>query len=139
MTDEPARETRRQANYARAKATSALPPSMAEIPLPGSLRLDDDEFVVRTAKDWAVSIKPLVLTTRRLICPADLAARGVAVIPLSDIRDVQLRKDYLGFPTIVVNVVNQPASSFPAHIHGRRVRADIAAMVEGAQRTTASS
>jgi putative oligomerization/nucleic acid binding protein len=136
MADRPDREARRQANFAQAQKTSPLPPSIADVPLPGGLQLGEDEFVVRTAKDWGVSINSLVLTTRRLICPTDLTGRTQVSIPLTDVRDVQLRKHWVGFATIVVNRSDEPPASFPAHINGARMRADVSAMVEAAQRAT---
>jgi len=136
MADRTDRETRRQANFAQAQKTSPLPPSITDLPLPGGLELGEDEFVVRTAKDWGSSIKPLVLTTLRLICPADLTGRSQVSIPLTEVRDVQLRKHWVGFPTIVVNRIDQPPASFPAHINGARMRAEISAMVDAAQRAT---
>jgi len=136
MADRTDREARRQANFAQVQETSPLPPSIADLPLPGGLELGEDEFVVRTAKDWGSSINPLVLTTRRLICPADLTGRSQVSIPLTEVRDVQLRKHWVGFPTLVINRVDQPPASFPAHINGARIRADISAMVDAAQRAT---
>jgi len=134
MADGTDREAQRQANFAQALKTSPLPPSAADLPLPGGLELGEDEFVVRTAKDWGVTVNPLVLTTRRLICPADLTGRSQVAILLTDVRDVQLRKHWVGFATIIVNRIDQPPASFPAHINGARMRADISAMVEAAQR-----
>ena len=133
MADRSDREARRQANFAAAQQTSALPPSVADLPLAGGLELGEDEFVVRTAKDWGSSISSLVLTTTRLICPGDLTGRTQVSIPLTDVRDVQLRKHWVGFPTIVIECADQPAASFPAHINGARIRADISAMVESAR------
>ena len=135
MADRPDREARRQANFTQAQKTSPLPPSLADVPLPGGLQLGEDEFVVRTAKDWGVSIS-LVLTTQRLICPSDLTGRTQVSIPLSDVRDVQLRKHWVGFATIVVNRIDEPPASFPAHINGARIRADISAMTDAAKRAT---
>ena len=136
MADRPDREARRQANFAQAQKTSPLPPSIADVALPGGLQLDEDEYVVRTAKDWGVSVHSLVLTTRRLICPTDLTGRTQVSIPLTDVRDVQLRKHWVGFATIVVNRIDESPASFPAHINGARMRADLSAMVEAAQRAT---
>src|SRR2546423_8835310 len=136
MADRPDREARRQANFAQAQKTSPLPPSIADVALPGGLQLDEDEYVVRTAKDWGVSVHSLVLTTRRLICPTDLTGRTQVSIPLTDVRDVQLRKHWVGFATIVINRIDEPPASFPAHINGARMRADISAMVDAAQRAT---
>src|SRR3989454_12129733 len=135
MADRPEREARRQTNFAQAQKTSPLPPSLGDVPLPGGLELGEDEFAVRTAKDWGVSIS-LVLTTRRLICPSDLTGRTQVSIPLTDVRDVQLRKHCVGLATIVVNRIDEPPASFPAHINGARMRADISAMVDAAQRAT---
>src|SRR5438105_10121636 len=136
MADRSDREARRQATFAAAQQTSALPPSVADLRLAGGLELGEDEFVVRTAKDWGSSISSLVLTTTRLICPTDLTGRTEVSIPLTDVRDVQLRKHWVGFATIVVNWTDQPPASFPAHINGARMRADISAMVDAAQRAT---
>src|SRR5438132_6459102 len=137
MAEASEREARRQAHFAHTQATSPLPASITDIALPGGLQLDDDEFVVRTAKDWGVSVKPLFLTTRRLICTSDLSGRAVAAIGLADVQDVQLRKHWIGFATIVVNVADQPQASFPAHINGARIRADIQAMVDATQPSAA--
>ena len=136
MADRSDREARRQANFAAAQQTSALPPSVADLRLAGGLELGEDEFVVRTAKDWGSSISSLVLTTTRLICPSDLTGRTQVSIPLTDVRDVQLRKHWVGFPTIVIECADQPPASFPAHINGARIRADISAMVESARGPT---
>jgi hypothetical protein len=133
MADRPDREAQRQANFPQASKTSPLPPSVADLPLPGGLQLGEDEFVVRTARDWGSSISSLLLTTRRLICPTDLTGRRQVSIPLTDVRDVQLRKHWIGFPTIVIDRVDQPPASFPVHINGALVRADISAMVEWAR------
>src|SRR5438128_11605605 len=110
MADRPDREAQRQANFGQAQKTSPLPPSVADVPLPGGLELGEDEYVVRTAKDWGVSIS-LVLTTRRLICPTDLTARTAVSIPVTAVRDVQLRKHCVGFATIVVNWTDPPPRS----------------------------
>jgi putative oligomerization/nucleic acid binding protein len=139
MADPAGREARRQANFAREQKASPLPPSIADIPLAGGLELAEDEFVVRTAKDWGSSISSLVLTTRRLICPTDLTGRSQVAIPLTEVRDVQFHKHLIGFPTIVIERVDQPPASFPAHINGARIRADIAAMVEAGQRAAIPS
>jgi hypothetical protein len=103
---------------------------MPDVELPGGARLDDDEFVVRTSKDWGLSIKPLILTTKRLFCPSDLTGRSSVVLRLSDVRSVTLRKHWIGFSTIVVENVDRRQASFAAHINGPLVRADIAAMVD---------
>jgi hypothetical protein len=84
---------------------------------------------VRTARDWGVSTTPLLLTNRRLICPADAVGHAVAVIPLNDIREVRLRKPFIGYRTVVIERKTQPPASFPAHINGERIRADIEAAV----------
>jgi Short C-terminal domain len=134
MADPSDRVARRQANFAMAQESSPLRPSIADLPLSGGLQLDEDEFVVRTAKDWGASVNPLVLTTRRLICPTDLTGRQQVAIPLTDVIDVQLRKHWVGFPTIVVDRIDQPPVSFPAHINGAKIRAEIAIMVDAAKR-----
>ncbi len=102
MAESPGRAARRQQNFARIQARSPLPVRMDDLPLPGGGMLDDDEFVVRTAKDWHVSVKPLLLTTRRLVCPLDPSAREVATVLLADVRSVQLRKHWIGYATLVI-------------------------------------
>ena len=108
---------------------------MAEaIELPGGARLADDEFVVRTAKDWGLSVKPLILTTQRLFCPTDLTGRSSTTLRLTDVRDVALRKHWVGFSTILVETVDRRQVSFAAHINGPLIRSDIAAAVDQAKK-----
>jgi len=126
------REARREAAFARLQSSFPLSISKADVDLPGEARLDDDEFVVRTSKDWGLSIKPLILTTRRLFCPADLTGRSSVALRLSDVRSVTLRKHWVGFSTIVVENVDRRQASFAAHINGPLIRSDIAAMVDAA-------
>jgi Short C-terminal domain len=128
------REARRSAAFARLKSSFPLSISMTDVELPGGAHLDDDEFVVRTAKDWGLSIKPLILTTRRLVCPSDLTGRSSVNLRLTDVRSVTLRKHWVGFSTIVVETVDRRQASFASHINGPLVRSDIAAMVDQAQR-----
>jgi Short C-terminal domain len=133
MADTPDRESHRRAAFGRLQRTFPLPITIDDLPLPDGDRLDDDEFVVRTAKDWRVSVKPLILTTRRLICPYDPSSRKIATIPLTDIREVRLRKHWVAFATIVIDTALQRQAAFPAHINGPLIKADIAAMADFAQ------
>lgn len=128
------REARRRAHFAAMEGTFPFPLAITDPQLPGGQQLDDDEFVVLTGKDWGVSISPLLLTTRRLICPADPSSRSSVAIPLADIRDVRLRKPMVGFSTVVIESADQARASFPAHINGPRIREDITAMVEAVKR-----
>jgi putative oligomerization/nucleic acid binding protein len=129
------REARRRAALARLQSSFPLSVSTSDLELPGGDRLDDDEFVVRTAKDWGLSIKPLILTTKRLFCPIDLTGRTSVALRLSDIRSVTLRKHWIGFSTIVMETIDQRPVSFATHINGAVVRSDIAATLDHAQRT----
>jgi hypothetical protein len=131
------REARRRAAFARLQSSFPLSISMSDLELPGGDRLDDDEFVVRTAKDWGLSIKPLILTTKRLFCPIDLTGRSSVALRLSDIRSVTLRKHWIGFSTIVMETIDQRPVSFATHINGAVVRSDIAATIDHMQRTAA--
>jgi len=131
------REARRNAAFARLRSSFPLSISLAEVELPGGAHLDDDEFVVRTSKDWKLSIKPLILTTRRLFCPFDLTGRSSVVLRLTDVRSVTLRKHWIGFSTIVVETVDRRQASFAAFINGPLVRSDIAATVDAAHGTSA--
>ena len=137
MAINPLRESRRAAAYARVQPAFPLPISMTDLELPDGARLDEDEFVVRTAKDWGLSIKSLVLTTRRLFCPSDLTGRRSVSLRLTDVLSVTLRKHWVGFSTIVVEVRDQPQASFAAHINGSLVRSEIATAVDYAQRSAA--
>jgi hypothetical protein len=136
MADGLDREARRKAHFAKMQGTFPLPLVFDDIRLPGAATLDDDEFVVRTAKDWGTSVKPLILTTLRLICPSDPGGKA-AIIPLTDVRSVRLRKHAIGFATIAIEMTDEQQALFPAHINGGLMRADIAAMADFAQRAAA--
>ena len=138
MTDAE-REARRRAAFARLQPSFPVSISITDVELPGGARLDDDEFVVRRAKDWGLSIKPLILTTKRLVCPSDLTGRSSVSLWLSDVLRVKLSKHAIGFSTIVLETVDQRPVSFAAHINGALVRSDIAAAVDHVQRTAASN
>jgi hypothetical protein len=129
------REARRAAAFARLQPVFPLKISMTDAELPDGARLDEDEFVVRTAKDWNLSIKSLVLTTRRLFCPKDLTGRTTLSLVLTDVVNVELRKHLVGFSTIVVENRDGQQASFPAHINGQLVRSDIAAAADYAKRS----
>ena len=104
--------------------------------LPDGARLQDGEVVIKTAKDWGLSIKSLVLTgNRRLFCPADLTLRSSTVsLRLTDVLEVTLQKHMIGFATIIVDTRDQPqAASFPAHINGQLIKSDITAAVNAAK------
>jgi Short C-terminal domain len=106
------------------------------VELPDSARLEDGEVVIKTGKDWGLSIKSLVLTNRRLFCPADLTGRSTVSLPLTDVLGVTLQKHMIGFATIVVDTRDRPQASFPVHINGL-VRSDIAAAVNVAKQSVA--
>ena len=108
-----------------------------ELELPDGSRLEAGEVVLKTAKDWGLSIKSLVLTNRRLFCPADLTGRSTVSLPLSEVLTVTLTKHLVGFSTIVVETKNTRQASFAAHINGRLVRSDIAAAVDRARQPAA--
>jgi len=105
--------------------------------LPDGSHLEDGEVVVKTAKDWGLSVKSLVLTNRRLFCPADLTGRSTVALPLTDVLDVALKKHWIGFSTIVVETKNRRPASFGVHINGQLVRSDIAAAVDLAKQSAA--
>jgi hypothetical protein len=129
------REARRAAAFARLQPVFPLKITMTDAELPDGARLDDDEFLVRTAKDWKISIKSLVLTTRRLFGPEDLTGRTTVSLLLTDVVNVTLRKHLIGFSTIVVEARDGQQASFPAHINGNLVRSDIAAAADYAKRS----
>jgi hypothetical protein len=130
----PVREARRADAFARLQPAFPLTMSKTDAELPGGARLDDDEFLVRTAKDWGLTIKPLVLTTRRLFCSKDLTGRATVCLRLTDVINVTLRKHPIGFSTIVIDIPDGEQASFPVHINGQLVRSDIKAAVDYAKR-----
>ena len=105
----------------------------SNVELPVGSRLEDGEVVVKTAKDWGLSIKSLVLTNRRLFCPSDLTGRTTVSLPLSDVVSVALRKHLIGFSTIVVETRDQGQASFPVYINGKVVQSDIASADDDAR------
>jgi hypothetical protein len=108
-----------------------------KVQLPDGSGLEDGEAVVKTAKDWGLSIKSLILTNRRLFCPADLTGRSTVSLPLTDVLTVALRKHWIGFSTIVVETRDHRQASFAAYINGPLVRSDIAAAVDAAKQSAA--
>ena len=127
------REARRRSAFARLQPAYPLKMSIADAELPDGTRLGDDEFLVRTAKDWGLSLRSLVLTTRRLFCPSDLTGRTTLNLPLTNVLSVALHKHLIGFATIVVDIRDGRQASFPAYINGELVRSDIAAAVDYAK------
>jgi hypothetical protein len=103
---------------------------VAEPKLPAGFWLEPGERVLRSGKDWSLSL-PVFLTTRRLICPVDPSARQHVGIPLSEIRDVRLRKPIYGFTTVIVDYGEELRASFPAHINAARIREDIRRELRG--------
>src|SRR6202011_5924965 len=129
VASRPIREARRADAFARLQPGYPLKMSMTDAELPDGTRLDDDEFLVRTAKDWGLSLKSLVLTTRQLFCPSDLTGRTTLSLPLTNVLSVALHKHLIGFATIVVDIRDGRQASFPAYINGERVRSPSAAAV----------
>ena len=107
------------------------------VELPDGSRLEDGEVVVKTAKDWGLSTKSLVLTNRRLFCPADLSGRSTVSLALTDVLAVTLSKHMVGFSTIVVESRDHPQASFAVHINGQLVRSDISAAIDSAKQSAA--
>lgn len=135
MATNPLREARRAEAFARLQPVFPLKISLTDAELPDGARLDEDEFLVRTAKDWGLSSKSLVLTTRRLFSPTDLTGRTAVGLRLSDLANVTLRKHLIGFSTIIVETRDGGKVSFPAHINGQLVRSDIVAAADYTQRS----
>src|SRR5436305_51558 len=104
--------------------------------LPAGIQLNVHETVIRTGKDWSSSIHPLLLTTQRLICPIDQSGGGTAVIDLTRIHEVRLRKSPIGFASIIIEYGDHQRAAFPAHVNAQRIRAEIAAAIEEARRVS---
>ena len=107
------------------------------VQLPDGSQLEEGEVVVKTAKDWGLTVKSLVLTNRRLFCSADLTGRSTVTLPLTDVLSVELKKHWIGFSTIVVETKNRRPASFGVHINGQLVGSDIAAAVDLAKQSAA--
>lgn len=107
---------------------------MADLDPPGGFELEEGEVILRTGKDWGVSVKPLMLTNRRLISPADSSGAQTVTIALQDIHEVRLRKPFVGFVSVIIDYGDHEHAAFPAHINANRIRAEIAEAVERARR-----
>jgi hypothetical protein len=87
---------------------------------------------MRSARDWGASI-PLLLTNHRLVAPVDPSGSELAVIELTGIKEVRLRKPPLGFAIVTVDYGHQQRASFPVHFNAQQVVADISAAREAAR------
>jgi putative oligomerization/nucleic acid binding protein len=139
MADDTDRQARRRAHFARLQGSFPFPLVLDDLALPDGGTLDEDEFVLRTATDWGLSVKPLILTTRRLVCPSDLTGRTSVSLPLTDVRSVTFRKQWIGLSSVAVETIDRRPVSFAAHINGPLVRSDIAATVDHIQRIASSA
>jgi hypothetical protein len=126
-------EETRAALHARLQAESPLPLRLEETPLPGGYTFFEDEFLVRSAKDWGMSSQPVFLTTRRLIFSG---AQGATVIRLADIISVTYKKSFVGYAKVVIEVAGGGHIDLPAYTNGEEARRDIAAMIDFARRST---
>jgi hypothetical protein len=105
--------------------------------LPPGVELEPGESVVRTSHDWGTSLRTLLLTDRRLVCPIDPSAGETVSIPLTEVRTVRLRDSPLGFASVVVEFGPGRSASFPVHFKAATAVAEIMAAVEAAQRQAA--
>ncbi|HEX3607712.1 MAG TPA: hypothetical protein VH134_17455 [Candidatus Dormibacteraeota bacterium] len=81
------RRARREAAYAVAATTCPVPIHAEAVPLPGGLRLRDDEFLVAGASRPAGD-RELTVTTHRLIYTKGAGAESQLVVYLAEISDV---------------------------------------------------
>jgi hypothetical protein len=130
----PGRAANRSALFARLKAESPLPIRLEEAPLPGGFVLAPDEFLIGTAKDWGLGGLKLALTTQRLICPSDPAAKVGVSVSLAEILEVTYRKSFVGYSMLAVATSTGERYQFPAHANGKRLRDAIQSMVRFATR-----
>ena len=89
---DPKGEARRAAAYERVAASCPVPIHPEDLPLPGGLRLLEDEFLV-AASSRAVRGHQVTLTTQRLLYTRGADARAQLVVYLSDICDVVFHDD----------------------------------------------
>ncbi len=89
---DPQAEARRAAAHERAAASCPVPIHPEDLPLPGGLRLLEDEFLV-AATSRAVQGHQLTLTTQRLVYTRGADARAQLVVYLGDICDVVFHDD----------------------------------------------
>jgi len=84
---------RREAAYDLVAATCPVPVHAERIPLPGGLRLRDDEFLVATSPEVTARRHDLTLTTQRLIYTRGRDAATQLVVPLAEICDIAFHAD----------------------------------------------
>jgi hypothetical protein len=77
--------------------TAPMPLQEDKIDLPGGLELFNDEFVVTIGKDWGITTKKMILTTKRLIHVHGLLTKDQEVVDLVNVQDVEFTKSLL-FP-----------------------------------------
>jgi hypothetical protein len=84
---------RREAAYATVSTTCPLPIHAERVPLPGGLRLLDEEFLVASGPNLRSLTRELTLTTQRLIYTRGRAAERQLVVYLADICDIAFHED----------------------------------------------
>jgi hypothetical protein len=87
----------RQAAFETQKQSCPLPIQFEVIDLPAGLALFDDEFIVSVAKDWGLTTKKLILTTRRIIHAKGTFIKDQESVALTDISDINFHKGII-FP-----------------------------------------
>lgn len=120
----------RESAYSHLASTCPLPidPDPNAV-LPGRLRLQPDEFLVATAKDWGWSSQRLVLTTHRLIHTHGRVTKDAQSVYLTDVRDVIWRKPMMGYGTLVIDTASSRIEGLPAAKNGQAIRDQILALV----------
>jgi hypothetical protein len=85
--------TRRELAYAVVMETCPVPIHADRVPLPGGLRLLDDEFLVATGRNVQARSRELTLTTQRLVYTRGRGAEAQLVVHLADVCDVAFHAD----------------------------------------------
>lgn len=103
--------------------------------LPSGTKLQPDEFLVTTGKDWGWSSHRLILTTHRVIQTQGRASKMAKSMYLTDVRDVRYSKPMIGAATITLEAASGAGGleGLPAASNGSVLRDQLTALVHWAR------
>jgi hypothetical protein len=122
----------------RAEFSASCPLPLAPDPqddLPSGTKLQPDEFLVVTGRDWGWSSRRLILTTHRVIQTHGRASKMANSIYLVDVRDVRYSKPLIGLATITLESASGGGGleGLPAASNGSVLRDQLTALVHWAR------
>jgi hypothetical protein len=129
---------RKQA-FALLSKTCPMPLQEEHIDLPGGLELFNEEFVVTIGRDWGITTKKMILTTKRLIHVHGLLTKDQEVVDLVNVQDVEFTKSLLFPGQIEIETSGGHSITGLPHVkHGKEFRNQILALVNWAKSRPAS-